>query len=313
MQRSAAPPAASSSSASPASANAPWTFASESIYDRLFDYYEEQNRFAIEDYEEVNRLLPAWAAYFDGHNSKQHSQGDLRLKKLRYLLDHAFDHLGWERTDAQVEFHDAFTEAVLPKIYGDEWESQSARVLSQFGITELKQLVLCITPRRFGKSTGVGCFVACLIAVLPGIIAATFSTGKRASGLLMDNCRKVLWGLDDGSVKSRIVKDSAEQLVVAPEGSTGTSREINTQSESAKSLTADPRASAFHSYPSNPDGETQSSDTPPCCCCCSSMGVGGFGCACAASVCTCSVLEASFSNTLRQFSLNKCDFRPPVV
>lgn len=217
---------------------------------KLIEHYDHETKRARLEFDEARRLIPRWIAEFDNDVHREQSVGDLRLKKIHYLLDHAFDHMGWQRSEAQVEFHDAFIIACLPKIYGDEWESQSSRVMAEFGITEIKQLVLAITPRRFGKSTGVGCFVAVLLYVVPAITAATFSTGKRASGLLMEVLMRILTGIP--GAKERICKQSAEQLVLS-EAALG--HGVGTQSESAKRMATDARSSTFHSYPSNPDGQ----------------------------------------------------------
>ena len=78
-------------------------------------------------------------------------QGDIRFRKLRTTLDTIMNHLGRKRTEHQIRLHDAYTLAALPIIYGREWAAESTRVLKEFGIKKLKQMVLAITPRRWGK------------------------------------------------------------------------------------------------------------------------------------------------------------------
>jgi hypothetical protein len=51
----------------------------------------------------------------------------------------------------------------------------------------LKQQILCQTPRRFGKTTAVSMFCAAYEMTVPKSEQCIFSTGKRASDKLVEN------------------------------------------------------------------------------------------------------------------------------
>jgi hypothetical protein len=72
-------------------------------------------------------------------------QGDIRLAKIRHTLQN----LGVILSADQQTFHARFLMAVLPKIYKEEWDSNSARVMKQFGIDHINYEVLAMTPRRW--------------------------------------------------------------------------------------------------------------------------------------------------------------------
>lgn len=119
--------------------------------------------------------------------------GDLRLSRLRWYLNS----MGFQRSADQMNFHEHFIQAVLPLIYGDEWDQNSVRVMREFGITELKSEVLCMTPRRFGKSWAIAMFVLAMMLAVPGIKLAVFSPGSRASGSLMKLVQKFMRNIPD--------------------------------------------------------------------------------------------------------------------
>lgn len=225
----------------------------------LIDRFDEENRKALQEYSVASRLSTRWELEFgglarddeiDGEEVQVQCEGDLRLKKILWMLDAILVHLNWERTEAQVALHKAYVQAALPKIYSTAWERESARVMLQFGIREIKQLVLGITPRRFGKTTAVSTFCAVVLLCVPGITISTFSTGKRASSLLMGQMMRMMAGVP-GAVE-RIVRSNAESLSVA---ATGRSEGVGEHSETAKRMAADSTTSQFFSYPSSVDGQ----------------------------------------------------------
>jgi hypothetical protein len=120
--------------------------------------------------------------YLDADANKG-CEGDLRLNRLNYYLNN----LGVQRSPDQQLFHKHFTRAVLPKIYGTEqWNQESVRVMRSLNIKRIRYEVTAITPRRWGKTWSVALFVLALMLSCPGIRVCVFSTGKRASGSLME-------------------------------------------------------------------------------------------------------------------------------
>ena len=90
------------------------------------------------------------------------------------------------RSKDQKIFHEAFLHACIPIIYGDEWEKDRVAILRYHGISKISQEVMCMTPRRWGKTWSVAMFVAAMAVTVPGLRILIFSTGGRASGSLME-------------------------------------------------------------------------------------------------------------------------------
>lgn len=173
------------------------------------------------------------------------TSGDKRLATLRWTLNN----LGLTRSSDQVIFHDQFTQACLPLLFGDEWNNHSVRIMQQENLTEISPEVLIMTPRRWGKSVSVSMFVLAMLLSCPGIRIAVFSTGRRASNNLMEMVMKYLKNVPDG--ESRIVKTNSEQLFIAsvpmPQG-------LGPASQAAKVLQTDPDTSVLLSFPCAIDG-----------------------------------------------------------
>ena len=83
--------------------------------------------------------------------------GDRRLQKIRKYLD---AYPGWERSLMQKQFHEKFLQAVCIHLYKDDADVDVDKVMRINEWENLKQQVLCVTPRRFGKTTSVSMFVA---------------------------------------------------------------------------------------------------------------------------------------------------------
>lgn len=78
-------------------------------------------------------------------------QGDVKLAKIRQCLTE----MGYTRSQFQELFHNKFTQAVLPQIYGQEWPECSERVLEEFGIKKISYEVLIQTSVRSATSRTV--------------------------------------------------------------------------------------------------------------------------------------------------------------
>ena len=135
--------------------------------------------------------------------------GDLRLQKLQWWLNN----LGVLRSPDQQLFHVHFTNACLPKIYGEFWNESCVRVMASRGIKKIQNEVLATTPRRWGKTWSVALFVLALMLACPGIRVCVFSTGKRASGSLMEIMLQFLGNVP--SLRGRVAKQNQEELYIA--------------------------------------------------------------------------------------------------
>ena len=105
-----------------------------------FEFY--QDRYL----EELELRMPL------AHCEKKHviktCKGDERMMALRKTLNE----LGYERSKMQKKFHDSFVQAVALHLYKDDPDVDLEAIMKLNGWSDLKQSVLCLTPRRFGKS-----------------------------------------------------------------------------------------------------------------------------------------------------------------
>ncbi len=106
--------------------------------------------------------------------TKQKNYGDIRLSKIRRFLDHV---KGYDRSEMQKQFHESFLQAVALHLYKDDPEVDMDKIKSMNEWPNLKQQCLCLTPRRFGKTTAVAMFVA---AYFLSVSLAT-GTGKKSA------------------------------------------------------------------------------------------------------------------------------------
>lgn len=174
-----------------------------------------------------------------------HSDGDMRYKKIQDLLNNMTP--GLVRSPDQITFHDHFGIAVLPHIYGADWEANCVRVMEELKLDKIAYEVLIMTPRRWGKTWSVAMFVLALALCVPGIRIAIFSTGGRASGNLIQTLKAFMKGIP--GAEDRICKSAGEELFLAASPVGGVS------SAAAKSAQAASTTSKIYSYPSEVAGK----------------------------------------------------------
>jgi hypothetical protein len=68
------------------------------------------------------------------HTASSLSAGDFRLRSLRRMLDN----LGIVRSVDQILFHERFTQACLPHIYGNDWSGSCVRVMKELLLKEIR-------------------------------------------------------------------------------------------------------------------------------------------------------------------------------
>jgi hypothetical protein len=125
---------------------------------------------------------------------KQKNYGDVRLANIRKFLDHV---KGYDRSEMQKRFHESFLQAVALHIYKDDPEVDMDKICSMNEWPNLKQQVLCLTPRRFGKTTAVAMFVAAYLLSVEKAQLCIFSTGKRASDAMLDKIHEFVKLIDE--------------------------------------------------------------------------------------------------------------------
>lgn len=137
------------------------------------------------------------------------SSGWKNLAALRKTLAF-FDRCGYNRSVQQRQFHEAFIRATIRVIFRDDFEPNALDIMRENGWDDIRQEVLIVTPRRFGKTFSVGLFTAAFLWTQPRAEVCIFSTGRRASRKLLALIRKFL-GHIDGSDR-RVVKYNVEEL-----------------------------------------------------------------------------------------------------
>jgi hypothetical protein len=178
-------------------------------------------------------------------------QGDKRLRDIQRMLESG---IGITRSPDQVLFHTCFILACLPKIYGEQWNDHSLRVMKEFEVDKIDPEVLIVTARRWGKTYAVAMFVVALLLCVPGIQIAIFSTGSRASGSLYDIVMMMISRIPDGF--NRIVKNTKEHLFVAcrslPKG-------VSSNSVAAQKVRAMKDTSRMYAFPDSVKGNKKQS------------------------------------------------------
>lgn len=175
------------------------------------------------------------------------TDGDKRLSGIRYTLNN----LGISRSEDQVRFHQAFTHACLQQIYNESWAEHSVRVMEQENIQKLNTEVLIMTPRRWGKTWSVAMYVAALLLNVPGIQIGCFSTGRRASGSLMEIVAKMITLVPGGY--RRIIRRTQEHLYVS---SVSLGEDQSSNGAAARALCDAPDTARFISLPASVNGKS---------------------------------------------------------
>ena len=78
-------------------------------------------------------------------------QGDANVRTLKTLL-RMVDERGFERSDHQLAFHDAFMKATARVLYKADWGVSKPAIMAKHGWKKVSSEVLISTPRRFGKT-----------------------------------------------------------------------------------------------------------------------------------------------------------------
>lgn len=77
-------------------------------------------------------------------------KGDARLRAVKRLLGE-IDGRGYERSNHQVRFHDAFIRACSRVFYREEWAVHKAMIQRHNNWATTPSEIMISTPRRFGK------------------------------------------------------------------------------------------------------------------------------------------------------------------
>ena len=99
--------------------------------------------------DDLDRMVPSSVVQFFSRQKKRRriSEGDRRLQKLRELLQSGF---GVVRSPMQCDFHECFMAACARHIFSADESTDWARLMDREGWNDIRSVVLCQTPRRFG-------------------------------------------------------------------------------------------------------------------------------------------------------------------
>ncbi len=178
----------------------------------------------------VRQTLPRRRSTMQGASSSVDSLGESRLAQLRDVLENGYT---WTRSNTQRRFHDAFLNSCVRFLYAQDATPPDFReIMDANSWVDIRQQCLCMTPRRFGKTVAVGMFVAAMALVVPRCEQAIFSTGRRASGKLLELVTQLISQVPGGA--ERVIKSNQETVWVAhPCGGTA---KINSYPSCAKTL-----------------------------------------------------------------------------
>ena len=172
-----------------------------------FNVYEEETLIKLEDKQvktHINDML-------DGMKQRTAAKGDKLVLKLKELLDYIpKTYKGWQRSAMQKNFHRNFMQAVCLHLYRDDPDIDMNKIMKMNQFNNLKQQVLCLTPRRFGKTTSVAMFVAAYCLTVPRSEQCIFSTGRRASQKLLELIRDMILS---GRFRESFIKCNQETLM----------------------------------------------------------------------------------------------------
>ncbi len=150
---------------------------------------------------------------FDPLRAKRQCPGDIRLRHCTEMLDQfTMNGTRLNRSAVQRIFHKWFIQATLPKLYREDWDESSQRILAQHNLDRIHAEILCITPRRYGKTTSIAMYVATMLLCVPGIKIVVFSASGRASTLLQRQVAKFINSIPGGT--DRILVQNKENLFI---------------------------------------------------------------------------------------------------
>lgn len=78
-------------------------------------------------------------------------QGDINFQNVQDYLK-LIDERGYERSDHQLKFHNAFLRATARVMYKKDWSRRESEIKKMHGWEKTPSEVLISTPRRFGKT-----------------------------------------------------------------------------------------------------------------------------------------------------------------
>jgi hypothetical protein len=137
-------------------------------------------------------------------SAEYESLGDAQMSRIE-TYQKKLDSKGiFPRSLKQKELHKVFTCAMMHLVYGqEEFRRRCSELQLRYNVKEFGRLVACSMPRRFGKTQSVAMHNAvCLLSFMKPLIIDVFSTGRRASKLLLNLTYSVIVKLEPNAASS---------------------------------------------------------------------------------------------------------------
>jgi len=153
------------------------------------------------------------------------SEGERRYTAVEEMCQRISSANGFKLEATQIEFIVNFAQACAPKIFGKDWIDGRGDWYKKHNLQQVDLQVMCLTPRRFGKTTSVVVFVLALLLCVPGLRVIILSQGMRSSGLLLELMKRFLHAFDGGT--NRIAYENKGTLAILPREAAGKNLTIN--------------------------------------------------------------------------------------
>ena len=176
---------------------------------------------ALHDQRGVKRTLDHAIDFLERAQRKAVDRGGLnaasavgkgRAKSRLDRLMRSLDGFGLVRSKGQRGLHTAMVGVMMTKIFEGESDAEMRTAMEKHKIDSNNQQLMCITPRRFGKTTAVAMFCAALAITVPGVVISIFSTARRASSLLLQQIKGFPQQIPGAAAK--IASSNVETIVV---------------------------------------------------------------------------------------------------
>lgn len=145
--------------------------------------YSTQYLGALQEAEQLrrdaNRVYPIWSR--NACMTSGQVEGDRRVIAMEQMLES----FGVKRRDIQKEMHAAIINAMLPMIYGADWEAVRARVLKERNVKDVRRWILVKMPRQMGKSTSLAMMIATVLDIMPEFAIIVVSSNLEAAQMLV--------------------------------------------------------------------------------------------------------------------------------
>lgn len=190
-------------------------------------------------------IRSAYDVLSDPAYGRRLAHGDVILDNI----EHSLENFSMKRSAAQVEYHNAFIQAILPICFGHAWEANADRVLRDRSLSKVKPDVFISAPRRHGKTVSISQFAASVGAHLTGKSIGIISTNLRTSVALKQKILKFIKEIP--GAEERICKDTKQNIFVAkdpmPPG-------VSLKSPYAQRIANEDSTTKVYALPSGVDG-----------------------------------------------------------